>query len=67
MAVTADFGAGSSGGPLLDARGSVTGMVCSTTSVYWEDAKGKAKELQMVFKHCVPAESIRRLVTAPAP
>jgi serine protease Do len=67
MAVTADFGAGSSGGPLLDRQGSVTGMVCSTTSVYWEDAKGKTKELQMVFKHCVPAESIRRLVTAPAP
>jgi S1-C subfamily serine protease len=67
MAVTADFGAGSSGGPLFDRSGSVTGMVCSTTSVYWEDAKGKAKELQMVFKHCVPAESIRRLVSAPAP
>jgi S1-C subfamily serine protease len=67
MAVTADFGAGSSGGPLFDRQGSVIGMVCSTTSVYWEDAKGKAKELQMVFKHCVPAESIRRLVTAPAP
>lgn len=67
MAVTADFGAGSSGGPLLDGHGSVTGMVCSTTSVYWEDAKGKNKELQMVFKHCVPTESIRRLVTAPAP
>lgn len=67
MAVTADYGVGSSGGPLLDSHGSVTGIVCSTTSVFWEDAKGKAKELQMVFKHCVPVESIRRVVTPPEP
>jgi serine protease Do len=62
MAVTADFGSGSSGGPLLDARGQVTGMVCSTTSVYWEDEKGKETDLQMVFKHCVPVQSIRQLI-----
>lgn len=62
MAVTADFGSGSSGAPLLDARGQVTGIVCSTTSVYWEDDKGKETDLQMVFKHCVPVQSIRQLI-----
>lgn len=65
MAITADFGAGSSGGPILDRHGAVVGMVCSTTSVYWEDAKAKINDLQMVFKHCVPVQSIRRLITAP--
>jgi len=62
MAITADFGIGSSGGPILDNKGQVTGMVCSTTSVYWEDAKGKVNDLQMVFKHCVPVGSIRGLL-----
>lgn len=62
MAITADFGIGSSGGPILDNKGQVAGMVCSTTSVYWEDGKGKVNDLQMVFKHCVPVGSIRSLV-----
>ncbi len=62
MAITADFGIGSSGGPILDGKGQVTGIVCSTTSVYWEDAKGKINDLQMVFKHCVPVGSIRSLI-----
>jgi S1-C subfamily serine protease len=62
MAITADFGAGSSGGPILNAHGQVTGMVCSTTSVYWEDEKQKISDLQMVFKHCVPVRSIRQLI-----
>lgn len=65
LAITADFGAGSSGGPVLDRHGAVGGMVCSTTSVYWEDEK--IKDLQMVFKHCVPVESIRHLIAPPAP
>jgi S1-C subfamily serine protease len=63
IAITADFGAGSSGGPVLDHHGAVGGMVCSTTSVYWEDEK--IKDLQMVFKHCVPVESIRGLIKDP--
>lgn len=67
MAITADFGAGSSGGPILNRQGEVGGMVCSTTSVYWEDAKAKINDLQMVFKHCVPVPSIRRLIEPPKP
>jgi S1-C subfamily serine protease len=67
MAVTADFGAGSSGGPILDAQGSVTGIVCSTTSVYYQDEKAKINDLQMVFKHCIPVASIRKLIEPKAP
>jgi serine protease Do len=67
MAITADFGIGSSGGPILDGNGQVTGIVCSTTSVYWEDAKGKVNDLQMVFKHCVPIGSIRNLIDPAKP
>ncbi|MHA3770188.1 S1 family peptidase [Verrucomicrobiota bacterium sgz303538] len=62
MAITADFGVGASGGPVLNSRGEVTGMVCSTTSVYYSDVKEKINDLQMVFKHCVPVSSIRALV-----
>jgi S1-C subfamily serine protease len=65
MAVTADFGVGSSGGPILDARGDVTGMVCSTTSIYWQDPKAKLNDLQMVLKHRVPVSAIRKLIDAP--
>jgi S1-C subfamily serine protease len=62
MAITADFGIGSSGGPILDSHGEVTGIVCSTTSVYWQDER--TRDLQMVFKHCVPVNSIRSLIQA---
>ncbi len=62
MAITADFGVGASGGPVLNSRGEVTGMVCSTTSVYYSDVKARIQDLQMVFKHCVPVSSIRALL-----
>jgi S1-C subfamily serine protease len=66
MAITADFGVGSSGGPILNDRGEVTGMVCSTTSVYYSDLKAKISDLQMVLKHCVPVASIQALIEKPA-
>lgn len=62
MAITADFGVGASGGPVLNAKGEVTGMVCSTTSVYYTDVKERVNDLQMVFKHVVPVSSIRALL-----
>lgn len=62
MAITADFGVGASGGAVLNSRGEVTGMVCSTTSVYYTDVKQRVNDLQMVFKHIVPVSSIRALL-----
>jgi len=62
MEITADFARGSSGAPVLDARGAVAGVVLSTRSVYYEQTKDKQKNLQMVFKQCGPAAAVRRLV-----
>ena len=67
MSVTADFAAGSSGGPVLNARGEVVGMVSSTLTAYSENAENSQEkdthgsEVQMIFKDCVPLEVIRAL------
>lgn len=73
MTITADFGLGSSGAPLLDANGNVIGMVSSTTPALInmkgvsKATKTKKKEnhlisyAQMVHKNCVPVETIRAL------
>ncbi len=60
LEITADYGVGSSGGPVLDLSGNVVGMVSNTLAVY-ADSKDK-RSLQMNFHHCVPAESILTLV-----
>jgi serine protease Do len=63
MAITADYARGSSGAPVLNALGSVVGMVCTTTSIYYTQGDdGAEKDLQMVVKSCVPARSILRLL-----
>jgi len=62
MAVTADFAGGSSGGPVLNARGEVVGMVSSTTTAYSDPSECKEHpdpEVQMVFKDCVPLKELR--------
>jgi len=62
VAITADFAKGSSGAPVFDDRGNVAAMVASTSSVYYTQTKGKQQNLQMVFKQCVPAASILKLI-----
>ena len=65
LATTAEFAAGSSGGPLFDDRGNVIGMVASTSAVYSgadKPANEGQGELQMVMKQCVPAASILKLI-----
>jgi S1-C subfamily serine protease len=59
MAITADFGAGSSGAPVFNERGGVVGMVNNTQSLYYDPKRGR--DLQMVFKHCLPSQYIREL------
>ena len=60
MAITADFGAGSSGAPAFNERGGVVGMVNNTQSLYYDPKRGK--DLQMVFKHCLPSQYVLQLI-----
>ncbi|MGA2497342.1 MAG: serine protease [Tepidisphaeraceae bacterium] len=62
MAITADYAKGSSGGPVLNERGAVVGMVSSTFSVYYDMKDGHQENLQMVIKQCVPAASVLKLI-----
>ena len=53
ITISAEFGKGSSGGPVIDRRGNVVGMATSTSSL----RVGKKTDTvsQMVFRDCVPA------------
>jgi S1-C subfamily serine protease len=65
LTVTADYGAGSSGAPVLNAAGRVVGMVSSTAALLADTEEGKepaAEDVQMVFRDCVSVETMRRLV-----
>ena len=66
LTVTADYGAGSSGAPVLDAAGRVVGMVSSTAALLADTEEGKepaAEDVQMVFRDCVSVETMRRLIS----
>lgn len=66
MQITADYAKGSSGGPILNDRGQVVGLVTSTNSVYYNTNNGRQENLQMVFHNCVPYESILDLFAGAA-
>lgn len=66
LTVTADYGGGSSGAPVINAAGKVVGMVSSTAALLADTEEGKepgASDVQMVFRDCVSAETIRSLCT----
>jgi len=65
LTVTADYGVGSSGAPVLNDAGKVVGMVSSTATLLADPADGKkpeAADVQMVFRDCVSVETMRRLI-----
>lgn len=62
LSVTADFGVGSSGAPILDAYGRVVGIVTRTSPVSAPKPEGGRDYVQMVEKLCVPVESLLKLL-----
>lgn len=65
ITVTADYGGGSSGAPVLNAAGEVVGMVSSTAALLADsepDEEPKAEDVQMVFRDCVSIDTIRGLL-----
>ena len=67
MSITADYGRGSSGCPVLDLKGNIVGLVSRTSSLYYRQTKKKQENLQMVFKLTVAASRIAPLVRAKRP
>jgi len=65
LTVTADYGGGSSGAPVLNTAGEVVGMVSSTATLLADTEEGKkpeASDVQMVFRDCVSIDTMRRLI-----
>lgn len=59
MEVTADFAEGSSGGPFMDDKGNLIGMVKGTTSIFYDEEK---RNPQMVLKVAIPVKVLKRLI-----
>lgn len=59
--ITAEYAKGSSGGPIFNDLGQVVAVVCSTNTVYYNVQNGDPRNPQMVFRDCVPYESILAL------
>lgn len=60
--ITADFGVGSSGGPVFDDYGNVVAIVSSTNAVY--AGSDQNPQWQMVMKITIPVSSIRKLISS---
>jgi hypothetical protein len=63
MEISADFAMGSSGAPILDDQGNAVAMVAMTQPVF--KASEDFHSVQMVFKECIPAATIRALIMSP--
>lgn len=60
MAITADYSLGESGGPVVDNKGNVVGMVSSAVMLYGDPQK--RQNPQMVVKSAIPLVALMKLV-----
>ncbi len=65
LTITADYARGSSGGPVFDDAGNLIGLVSRTESLYYSVEGGIQRNLQMVFKQCVPSRSLLNRLDPP--
>lgn len=59
MNISADYAAGSSGGPVIDSYGNIIGTVSSTRTIKYSDPE---RSVQMVLKSTIPVESLQSLL-----
>jgi serine protease Do len=64
MTVTNSYAKGSSGGPILNDRGAVVGIVCETVPLYGDVYEG---DVQMIWKYARPSGSILALLREDSP
>lgn len=62
LAVTCEYAGGSSGGPILDCRGSVVGVICQAFPV---NSGTSGSRVQMIWHLTRPSEGLLRLVAGP--
>lgn len=65
MEITAEYGAGSSGGPVLDNCGNLVGIIATTYTIYLSQQDGDRKtsgQPQMVVRGTVPVKALAELI-----
>jgi S1-C subfamily serine protease len=64
MEVSADYGVGSSGGPIIDRYGNLVGIVASTNTVYFNETLSEGVRLhpQMVIRSTIPVKALTDLL-----
>jgi len=65
VAITASFGAGSSGGPVFNEQGAVLGMVNNTEAIYADHAGEEHKDFQISIFNCTTAKTLLEMVELP--
>ena len=59
MEITAEFAGGSSGGPIMDDKGNLVGMVKGTTTLFYEDEEHNP---QMILRATIPVTTLKSMI-----